>query len=59
MQRNYSKQHHNFRKDTKVQVNRDGQWVDYTIPCTQKLAVELALKAIRSFGRENVRLANA
>jgi hypothetical protein len=59
MQRNYTKQHHNFRKNIKVQVNRDGQWVDYTIPCTQKLAVEIALKAEKSFGLHNVRLANA
>jgi hypothetical protein len=59
MQRNYGTQHHNFRKNTKVQVMRDGQWVDYTIPCTQKLAVEIALKAEKSFGLHNVRLANA
>jgi hypothetical protein len=59
MQRNYATQHHNFRKNTKVQVMRDGQWVDYTIPCTQKLAVEIALKAEKSFGLHNVRLANA
>jgi hypothetical protein len=56
MQRNYRSQHLNFRKDTTVQIKPDGHWKDYTVPCTMKLAVELALRAERIYGMQNVRL---
>ena len=56
MQRNYRSQHLNFRKDTKVQIKSDEHWKDYTVPCTMKLAVELALRAERIYGMQNVRL---
>jgi hypothetical protein len=56
MQRNYSNQHHNFRKNTKVQIKSSEHWKDYTVPCTMKLAVELALRAESIYGMQNVRL---
>ena len=56
MQRNYRSQHLNFRKDTKVQIKSDEHWKDYTVPCTIKLAVELALRAESIYGVQNVRL---
>ena len=56
MQRNYSNQHHNFRKNTKVQIKSSEHWKDYTVPCTMKLAVELALRAESIYGVQNVRL---
>jgi hypothetical protein len=56
MQRNYRSQHLNFRKDTTVQIKSDEHWKNYTVPCTMKLAVELALRAERIYGMQNVRL---
>ena len=56
MQRSYSNQHHNFRKNTKVQIKSNEHWKDYTVPCTMKLAVELALRAESIYGVQNVRL---
>lgn len=56
MQRSYKTQNRNFRKNQKVQVRQDGQWRDYTIPCTMKLAIELALKAEQIYGFQNVKV---
>jgi hypothetical protein len=58
MQKQHTNQHKNFGKNNVIQVRRDGptgSWADWTKPCTQKLAVEFALKAERLFGQENVR----
>lgn len=58
MQKQNTTQHHNFRKNIVVQVRRDGltgEWTDFTLPVTEKLATEFALKAERLFGYANVR----
>lgn len=58
MQKQFTTQHHNFRKTIVVQVRRDGslgEWTDFTLPVTEKLAVEFSLKAERLFGIPNVR----
>lgn len=49
----------NFQRNEKVQVMRDGQWVDYSKPCGSKLVVELAVKAMTIYGQQNVRIAQA
>ena len=56
MQRSYKTQHHNFRKTEIVQIRENDEWRNYTLPCTLKLAIDLALKAEQIYGYTNVRI---
>lgn len=56
MQRTYKKQPNSFLKDKIVQVNKGGEWQNYSLPCTSKLATDLAVMIERLYGVGNVRV---
>lgn len=55
-----NKQHaQNFAKKEKVQIYKDGQWVDYSVPCGSKVVTKIACDAELVYGVGNVKIVNA
>ena len=56
MQKQYRNQANNFKRNWKVQVFRNNEWVDYTKPCGSKVVVDLAVRAMTIYDADKVRI---
>ena len=56
MQKLNKKNGKNFAKKEKVQVFKDGSWVNYSVPCGPKLVTKIACDAELIYGVGNVKI---